>query len=775
MVYNKIDQLVLTQDSLQRNAGQWLFTKYDALGRTTVTGLYADGSSRSALQTAVDQESANSHPLWEQRSSGGIGYTDDAFPRTIAYYHGINYYDDYDFPGGTIYPFAGKSAMTRGLPTGSMTTVLGSGNMLMSVIYYDGKGRVLKTFSQHYLDGTINTANYDEITNEWNFDSSLKSTARVHHVGTASTTIANAYTYDHMGRKLTATESINGANPPTVISSLAYNEIGQLKDKTVGNNLNTTSYTYNERGWLKTVSSPVFSEELRYNDAINVVPQYNGNIANQYWGNTANPVAHHYDYSYDKLNRLLRGTSDEGKDEILGYDIMGNIGSLNRDNLGASTYSYINGNRLGTVTGPSVSTLTSYLYDGNGNAKTDGMKNFAFSYNYLNLVSSFGNGSQTVANTWTADGRKIRKAGPGGTRDYISGIEYNNSDIDFVQTEEGRAVYAGGGYSYEYMVKDHLGNTRVLLKQDGSVLEQTDYYPFGMQITRAGQTVPSPPNGYKYNGKELQTDLDLGQYDYGARFYDPVIGRFNVIDRFAEKYYGLTNYQYAANNPIKNIDLNGDSIRVSSSITDNKLLNNSFNDFASTKAGRRFLSKYAAAGQTIGGHTFKENGKFSSKGIDINYSAANLSDGTRGETSTSIDNGRGQIDISINSNNVTGSSSFNRESFSKTTTLFHESFIHGDLFTRDYLDDKLFNYSNISAEAKRDAVYPSHYQHFQVLYDYRDRGYNNGNLWPLEGFNGLKELNSSRKIFTTDGRIIQSMWNYSGGVKLDEYGQQVKK
>ncbi|HOX77392.1 MAG TPA: RHS repeat-associated core domain-containing protein, partial [Bacteroidales bacterium] len=78
----------------------------------------------------------------------------------------------------------------------------------------------------------------------------------------------------------------------------------------------------------------------------------------------------------------------------------------------------------------------------------------------------------------------------------------------------------------------------------------TDYYPFGMEIPVYGNS----DNQLKYNGKELQTEAGLEWYDYGARFYDPVLGRWHVPDPLAEKHFEYTPYAYAFNNPITYID-----------------------------------------------------------------------------------------------------------------------------------------------------------------------------------------------------------------------------
>ena len=79
----------------------------------------------------------------------------------------------------------------------------------------------------------------------------------------------------------------------------------------------------------------------------------------------------------------------------------------------------------------------------------------------------------------------------------------------------------------------------------------------------AGQSYTNPlqraANKYLFNGKELQDDLGLNLYDYGARMYDPQIGRWHRNDPLSESYYSLGTYNFANNNPIMNVDLDGKS------------------------------------------------------------------------------------------------------------------------------------------------------------------------------------------------------------------------
>jgi len=145
------------------------------------------------------------------------------------------------------------------------------------------------------------------------------------------------------------------------------------------------------------------------------------------------------------------------------------------------------------------------------------------------------------------------------SRYYFSNFEYNNNmQLEYIHTTEGRIRMAGGTLEYDYYLKDHLGNTRVVFTDNESgtpeVQQVSNYYPFGMRFGETNQ-IGTETTDYMYNGKEFQEEL--GWYDYGWRFYDPAIGRWMVIDPQAHLYDEWSPYCYVGDNPIKRIDPDG--------------------------------------------------------------------------------------------------------------------------------------------------------------------------------------------------------------------------
>ena len=410
--------------------------------------------------------------------------------------------------------------------------------------------------------------------------------------GKTTRTEVYTYTYDHADRISKVQHSL-GSTAITLYDA-TYDNFGRLLTKQYhGTSTNKLTYTYNLRSWLTGISGTRFTQNLYYNTGVGTA-KYNGSISSMTWKSGNESTVRGYKFTYDGLDRMLNATYGETasistnanrfSENVTGYDKNGNIKSLQRyGQTGASAYGLIdnltftlNGNQLSRVD-DAVSTVAygtntafvngasaagEYAYDVNGNLTKDLNKGITdIQYNVLNLPStvSFSDGS-TITYTYGADGTKLRTVHKIGstttTTDYCGNVIYENGTQKLLLTEEGY-INLAGTQQYHYYLKDHQGNNRVVINQSGTVEETNHYYPFGGVFGTTGNTQP-----YKYNGKEFDNKKGLNWYDYGARHYDTALGRFTTNDRFAEKYYSMSPYQYGANSPVVNIDVNGDSIRI---------------------------------------------------------------------------------------------------------------------------------------------------------------------------------------------------------------------
>nr|WP_315239948.1 DUF6443 domain-containing protein [uncultured Flavobacterium sp.] len=632
IVYDKLDRLVLTQDANLRANNKWLFTKYDAFGRSVYTGEYTNTvqTTRADVQTLAN----DSTTLYESRqtavlniNNSSINYSNNAFPNSGIDLFTINYYDDYsniDLAGAASTASYGITPITnaKGLSTCTKVRVLNYFSWITTVNYYDSKERPIYNYAKNaYLD-VINTSK-----TKFDFAGKVMETTNTHQKGSASPiSIIDTFTYDNAGRVLTQKQKIN-SQAEEFIADNTYNELGQLISKGVGgkttqSRLQTVNFDYNIRGWLKNINNTnnigadLFAFQINYNNATDPTKSlYNGNISQTFW-KTANTDTglRNYTYSYDALNRLTNAVDDISRyNESLTYDKNGNILNLTRlgntdeaatqfgqmDNL---TYTYDSGNKLINVADSSGSAegfknTSIYTYDNNGNMLQDSGKIITSNifYNHLNLpwLIPFNGKASMTGRTWSASiqyvydaiGQKVSKnvikrefqgrqqvTLINSTTEYAGGYIYEDGVLKFFSQPEGYVAYNNGVFDYIYQYKDHLGNVRLSYgdaDNNGSVssaeiVEENNYYPFGMKHKgyNTVSTSTNPVLKLKYNSKELQDELGLNLYDYGARNYDPAIGRWMSIDPLGEKYFGATPYNYVLNSPINSIDPDGMDVYI---------------------------------------------------------------------------------------------------------------------------------------------------------------------------------------------------------------------
>jgi RHS repeat-associated protein len=489
---------------------------------------------------------------------------------------------------------ASATSNTVGLVTGSKVRNLTTGDFYFTTTYYDDKARVIQTYSENqFIGGT------DRRSFVYNFVGEVLKVVHEHYNGINTILMGERFVYDHTGRVLEHYNQLAGASE-ILLAANTYNELGVLiakynhgTDDGAGGiiTLQKTDYEYNIRGWLTKINdtdnlgNDLFAMNLLYNNtdgldaALSVDVQYNGNIAATTWLNAGAPATlKAYSYTYDGINRIKTanyGTSADwtvnnydvgGPDAgAIEYDANGNIMGLYRYGSDGSyidqlSYIYLNGgNRLAQVDDNSLNTIgfsdgtnpgNDFTYDANGNMVTDQNKDITndIVYNYLNLPQSITRNGNTTNYTYNAAGQKLAylNGQDGKLTEYVGSFVYENGNLAYVLTPEGRIMVNGNTYGYEYNLKDHLGNTRVVMNQLGDLVQAADYYPFGMRQEPINQL--GSDNKYLYNGKEMQDDTEW--YDYGWRMYSPDLARWHNIDAMAEEYLSQSPYHFSGNNPI---------------------------------------------------------------------------------------------------------------------------------------------------------------------------------------------------------------------------------
>lgn len=589
LLYDKLGRETMKQTGNQRagSKNEWTFTKYDEAGRQIMTGTFT-GGTRESHQAALRAQTV----FGETRGSNIHGYTNRCYP-TITSPNSVlsvTYYDDYDWmPANSACAFSADDRLdgtyttaVMGQLTGSKSKVLGvdENRWLTTAVYYDDRYRIIESVAELYPGGV------EVVSNKHDFTGNVIRTKVKQTIDSQRYEYNKWFDYDTSGRLLAVRQKITGdtRNDTVTVASYTYDELGHTSTKRIHNNAQTSSYAYRLGGVQTGMTSSSFSYALGFDRPVaGQTARYDGKMSDMVWGN-GTAMTQGYRFTYDSKGQmtaalhaeldtnLWRGTASFNEDGIT-YDKNGNILTMHRsDSDGNALHDLIyhySGNRLRSITQNGKESDV-YTYDADGNMTYDGLRGVGIEYNVLNLPERIFAGNDEIRYIYSSNGTKLATVANGSFTYYRSVMVYGRSsaasgeEILYMLQPEGLATRNGSSeWTYKYFMKDHLNNTRVLLAATPSSAgvrltpeQTTDYYAYGL----AWSYDNLHRNRYLYNGKELQDasvgNLGLlGLYDFGARYYDPLLGRWFNIDPALQL---INPYLFCGNCPIMFIDKDGE-------------------------------------------------------------------------------------------------------------------------------------------------------------------------------------------------------------------------
>ncbi|MFH0828954.1 MAG: RHS repeat-associated core domain-containing protein [Candidatus Kerfeldbacteria bacterium] len=566
--YDVADHLVRVNDVAQN---QWTFT-YDTLGRKT---------------RAVDPDMGTWNYTYD--AVGNILTQTDARGSRLSFqYDSLNRILKKYTPAGALatYTYDDPQVMDG---KGRLTKVV-EANSNVTAYTYDQRGR------ERSVTQTIDGTNY-------RISRAFDSWDRITRITYPDNDIAY-YFYDDQG----LVERVYGLTQDFVNNS-SYNAADQPIRIVYGNNA-VTNFAYDEETMridhFQTIANQQLVQYLAYTyDNV-------GNVT----GITDTKHTATQTFGYDGLNRLTSATGSYGT-KAYSYNAIGNV--TNKEGV-TYTYSTSKPHAVRSTSGGFTAS-----YDANGNAISTTNARFTYDIDnrLATYDEPFGTDSATFTYNW--QGNRVKKAvtvmtpdpacigggspnepmvnpiesapmstvqpaSSGGllAREFLVYIEpFHEIDnpgsgggggCPMVSTTTA-SIYVGNLYEKEgttvrkhyflgnkkiatrtngtlaYFQSDHLGSTNITTNANGGLNGITEYMPFG-GITNDTNT----GTDYKYNGKEL--DTEMGLYYYGARYYDPALGRFMAADSLVPNWYdpqSLNRYSYTLNNPIRFTDPTGHS------------------------------------------------------------------------------------------------------------------------------------------------------------------------------------------------------------------------
>ncbi len=374
------------------------------------------------------------------------------------------------------------------------------------------------------------------------------------------------YSYDALGRLI----SVGTPSDTDFYSSYTYHADERLNAEILANGAETRNHFYNPPGWLLRIDGDRFTEDITLTTGWSgAAGYYDGRIkTTSFTYNWAGkPADYAVQYTYDNLGQLtiadnnLNNAWDIGVGNSISYDANGNILDLTRGST-TKNYAYYTGtNKVQNFDGSG----NDYGYDANANVTRSDPKTIptitydSFTQRPISVSMSSGT---SLSLEYGGDTQRVLKNYNNGTSTNSRLYLHGDNDYPLMEknktsaTAETLAVYIYGangviakrvGSTVLFLLKDHLGSTRVVMDATGLVRTYYDYDALG-NLIRTG-TVNEVK--YQFTGQEYD---ESGVHNYRARLYDSDLGKFYAVDPAGQ---GWSPYAYAGNNYVIVVDRDG--------------------------------------------------------------------------------------------------------------------------------------------------------------------------------------------------------------------------